>query len=71
VDDASLVKTIVAMADSLKLSLIAEGVETKDQADFLLKNGCRNLQGYYYARPMDAKDMSAWLQRDLQGTGTT
>jgi diguanylate cyclase (GGDEF)-like protein/PAS domain S-box-containing protein len=71
VDDASLVKTIVAMADSLKLSLIAEGVETKDQADFLLNNGCRNLQGYYYARPMDAKDMSAWLQRDLQGTGTT
>jgi EAL domain-containing protein (putative c-di-GMP-specific phosphodiesterase class I) len=71
VDDASLVKTIVAMADSLNLGLIAEGVETKAQASFLLQNGCNNLQGYYYARPMVAKDMSAWLQRDLQGTGTT
>jgi diguanylate cyclase (GGDEF)-like protein/PAS domain S-box-containing protein len=70
-EDVSLVKTIVAMADSLNLDLIAEGVETKAQADFLLQNGCNNLQGYYYARPMTAKDMSAWLRQDLQGTGTT
>jgi diguanylate cyclase (GGDEF)-like protein/PAS domain S-box-containing protein len=71
VDDASLVKTIVAMADSLNLGLIAEGVETKAQANFLLQNGCNNLQGYYYAKPMAAKDVSVWLRQDLQGTGTT
>jgi diguanylate cyclase (GGDEF)-like protein/PAS domain S-box-containing protein len=70
-DDASLVKTIVAMADSLNLGLIAEGVETKAQTNFLLRNGCKNLQGYYYAKPMAAKDMSVWLRQDLRGTGTT
>ncbi|MCG7979310.1 MAG: EAL domain-containing protein [Candidatus Thiodiazotropha endolucinida] len=69
--DVKLVKTIVAMADSLNLGLIAEGVETKAQADFLVQNGCSNLQGYYYARPMSAADMSAWLQRDMRSTGTT
>jgi diguanylate cyclase (GGDEF)-like protein/PAS domain S-box-containing protein len=71
VDDASLVKTIVAMAESLNLGLIAEGVETRDQVDFLLHNGCQLLQGYHYARPMAAKDMSRWLGNDLRGTGTS
>lgn len=71
IDDASLVKTIVAMAESLGLRLIAEGVETREQAEFLVQNGCSNLQGYYYAKPMSAKAMTSWLQRDLQGTGTT
>jgi diguanylate cyclase (GGDEF)-like protein/PAS domain S-box-containing protein len=70
-DDVSLVKTIVAMADSLNLGLIAEGVETREQAEFLVRNGCTNLQGYYYARPMSANAMTAWLQQDIQGTGTT
>ncbi|MES9993031.1 MAG: EAL domain-containing protein [Candidatus Thiodiazotropha sp.] len=71
VDDASLVKTIVAMAQSLSLRLVAEGVETREQAEFLVNNGCTNLQGYYYAKPMSAKAMTSWLQQDLQGTGTT
>ncbi|MES9969756.1 MAG: EAL domain-containing protein [Candidatus Thiodiazotropha sp.] len=70
-EDASLVKTIVAMASSLNLGLIAEGVETEAQAEFLVQNGCTNLQGYYYARPMTASDMTAWLQRDIQITGTS
>jgi diguanylate cyclase (GGDEF)-like protein/PAS domain S-box-containing protein len=69
-DDVSLVKAIVAMADSLSLDLIAEGVETKAQVEFLLQNGCHNLQGYFYARPMTAKDMLAWLEKDVQSTGT-
>ncbi|MEW8353322.1 MAG: EAL domain-containing protein [Candidatus Thiodiazotropha sp.] len=71
IDDASLVRTIVAMAKSLNLRLIAEGVETREQAEFLLQIGCSNLQGYYYAKPMSAKAMTTWLQQDLQGTGTT
>ncbi|MFI0376935.1 MAG: EAL domain-containing protein, partial [Candidatus Thiodiazotropha sp.] len=69
--DVKLVKTIVAMAESLNLGLIAEGVETKAQAEFLVQNGCSNLQGFYYARPMSAADMTAWLQRDMRSTGTT
>ncbi|MEW8506335.1 MAG: EAL domain-containing protein [Candidatus Thiodiazotropha sp.] len=71
IDDASLVKTIVAMAESLNLKLIAEGVETKEQAEFLVNNGCANLQGYYYAKPMSARAMTSWLQQDIRGTGTS
>lgn len=71
IDDASLVKTIVAMAESLNLSLVAEGVESKEQADFLVDIGCRNLQGFYYAKPMSAAAMTVWLNGDVQGTGTT
>jgi diguanylate cyclase (GGDEF)-like protein/PAS domain S-box-containing protein len=71
VDDVSLVKTIVAMANSLNLGLIAEGVETAEQAEFLVQIGCANLQGYYYSKPMSAKAITAWLQQDIRGTGTT
>ncbi|WP_421863735.1 EAL domain-containing protein [Motiliproteus sp.] len=60
-EDVTLVKTIVAMAQNLNLSLVAEGVETQQQAEFLVNNGCRNLQGYYYARPMPAAEISVWL----------
>lgn len=70
-DDASLVKTIVAMAGSLNLGLIAEGVETEEQADFLVGIGCYNLQGFYYAKPMTATNMTSWLSSGFQGTGTT
>ncbi|MCU7864789.1 MAG: EAL domain-containing protein, partial [Candidatus Thiodiazotropha sp. (ex Lucinoma borealis)] len=70
-DDASLVKTIVAMAGSLNLELIAEGVETEEQADFLVGIGCYNLQGFYYAKPMTAANMTSWLSSGFQGTGTT
>jgi diguanylate cyclase (GGDEF)-like protein/PAS domain S-box-containing protein len=70
-EDSTLVKTIVAMAESLNLSLIAEGVETKEQADFLMDVGCHNLQGFFYAKPMTAKSLSDLLEGDILGTGTT
>jgi diguanylate cyclase (GGDEF)-like protein/PAS domain S-box-containing protein len=70
-EDSTLVKAIVAMAESLNLSLVAEGVETKEQADFLMNVGCHNLQGFYYAKPMTAKSLSDLLEGDILGTGTT
>lgn len=48
-----IVSTIVAMAKSLKLSVIAEGVETKDQLDLLRKNGCVEVQGFFYSPPVE------------------
>jgi len=53
-DDAAIAGAIVAMAHSLGLSVVAEGVEKKEQADLLATLGCDQVQGYYYARPMAA-----------------
>ncbi|WP_432474723.1 EAL domain-containing protein [Amphritea sp. HPY] len=50
--DASIVKAIITMAHSLDMSVVAEGVETSGQNDFLLENGCDQIQGYYYSRPL-------------------
>ena len=53
-EDASIVKTIILLAQSLGLETIAEGVETKEQLDFLVKEGCYNIQGYYFSKPLSA-----------------
>ncbi len=53
-DDMAIVKTIIVLAHSLKLDLIAEGVETIEQKDFLVEAGCHNIQGFYYSKPLPA-----------------
>ncbi|MEH6473929.1 MAG: EAL domain-containing protein [Halopseudomonas sp.] len=58
---AKLVKAIVAMAQSLDLQLVAEGVETSEQATFLQALGCDLLQGYYFSEPLTAAGFLAWL----------
>ena len=52
-DDMAITKTIIGLAHNLKLDVIAEGVETSEQEEFLLKNGCILAQGYLYDRPLD------------------
>lgn len=51
---APLLVSIVGLAHSIGLSVVAEGVETKQQADFLAANGCDELQGYYFSRPVSS-----------------
>lgn len=51
-DDAAITSAIVAMAHSLRLRVIAEGVETRDQAQFLRDRGCDEMQGYLFSRPV-------------------
>lgn len=53
--DRAIVKTIAGIAKSLEFSLIAEGVETKEQKELLSNLECKNFQGYYFAKPMSAK----------------
>lgn len=60
-EDAGISKAVIALAKSLKLKIIAEGVEREEQKEFLLSHGCNNIQGYLYAKPMPAEDMKIRL----------
>jgi EAL domain-containing protein (putative c-di-GMP-specific phosphodiesterase class I) len=59
--DAAITRTIIALAKRLNLEVIAEGVETKSQRDFLAAAGCRAYQGYFYSRPLPLEDFQAML----------
>ena len=59
--DTTIVRLIISMARELGLRVVAEGVETQQQAQFLIGEGCDLLQGFLYARPMPVPD---WLSRD-------
>lgn len=56
-EDIAISKAIIALASSLNINVIAEGVETEAQKDFLLQNHCRNIQGYFYSKPISAKEL--------------
>ena len=64
-DDTALCEAIIAMAHSLGLSLIAEGVETKEQFEFLRARGTETLQGYYMAKPVDFSEFRKLLGSTL------
>jgi len=57
VNDEAIAIAIIQLGKSLNLSVIAEGVETEDQAAFLLRHGCNKAQGYFYSRPVMAEVM--------------
>jgi EAL domain-containing protein (putative c-di-GMP-specific phosphodiesterase class I) len=57
----ALVAAIVRLADTLDLHVVAEGIETADQRDTLIRIGCANGQGYLFSRPTDAAEAFSWL----------
>jgi diguanylate cyclase (GGDEF)-like protein/PAS domain S-box-containing protein len=65
-DDAAIVTAIISMARSLKLKVVAEGVETEEQLEFLRKQKCDLVQGYLFSRPMPADDLGAILTQGYQ-----
>ncbi|WP_294963731.1 EAL domain-containing protein [Sulfurimonas sp.] len=62
-EDAAITKTIISLCDSLNLKVIAEGVESNEQRNFILENGCRFIQGYLYSHPLSIEDMTKYLQK--------
>lgn len=60
-DDISICAAIIALAHSLSLRVIAEGVETEEQLDLLKRYACDEVQGYYFARPQSAQDVERFL----------
>ncbi|MDA8412796.1 MAG: EAL domain-containing protein [Desulfobacteraceae bacterium] len=64
-DDRSIVEAIIAMANKLNLQVVAEGVETTVQRDFLLNLGCQEMQGFLFHRPL-SEDKFIALLRDIQ-----
>ena len=64
-DDTAIVKAIIAMATTLKLKVVAEGVETADQLEFLRDLDCNEIQGYFISRPLPAEEMTKYLSEKL------
>jgi diguanylate cyclase (GGDEF)-like protein/PAS domain S-box-containing protein len=62
-NDKAIVEAIVSLSHHLKMKVVAEGVETEEQLDFLKKERCHEVQGYYIARPLPAEDFKDFIQR--------
>jgi len=65
-NDASIIQAIIGVANSLKMELIAEGVETQEQREFLLNQNCQQMQGYYFGRAVPASEMEKLLREGIK-----
>ncbi|HUP31273.1 MAG TPA: EAL domain-containing protein [Usitatibacter sp.] len=61
-DDGVLAKAIISLGHSLHLNVVAEGVETREQRDFLEAHGCDEIQGYFHSRPLPPEECAAHLK---------
>ncbi len=66
-DSRAIVKGVVGLATALGLNVVAEGVETQEQLQFLRESGCHTLQGYFLGRPVTVEQLEAWMARRSPG----
>jgi diguanylate cyclase (GGDEF)-like protein/PAS domain S-box-containing protein len=64
-DDATTIAAIIAMANTLQLEIVAEGVETKTQLDLLQRLGCQTMQGYYFSQALKPEDVPGLLAAEI------
>ena len=60
-EDGAIATAVIALGHGLALKVVAEGVERREQADFLRAQGCDELQGYLLSRPLDATAFAPWF----------
>ncbi|HEY3809699.1 MAG TPA: EAL domain-containing protein [Steroidobacteraceae bacterium] len=70
-DDASIVQAIISLAHGLRLKVVAEGIESAEQVQFLRSLGCDQYQGFYFSRPVDAADFEKMLRQSAEGADGT
>jgi EAL domain-containing protein (putative c-di-GMP-specific phosphodiesterase class I) len=63
----AITSAIIAMGRSLGLTVVAEGVETREQLDFLREHACDEFQGYYFSKPIDGRDFAELLRAHDRG----
>ena len=68
-DDSAITTAIIVLAQSLKLDVVAEGVETEAQRDFLRARGCHMMQGLLFSRPLPAEEITPLLEAQTQRLG--
>lgn len=66
-DDTAIVRTVIALARNLRLTVVAEGVETLEQLSFLREALCEQAQGYFISRPIDAETFEHWMAQHDDG----
>lgn len=62
-EDMAITRTIISMANNLHLKIIAEGVETSEQLEFLRLEGCEQVQGFYFSKPLGKEEATAFLRK--------
>lgn len=60
-NNSAITSTIITLAQNLDLNVIAEGVETKEQLEFLAARNCFNIQGYYYSKPLEVEELGTYM----------
>ncbi len=61
-EDRAIVRTVIRLGQTLGLRVLAEGVENKETIEFLKREGCDEVQGFYYAKPMPAREFEQWMR---------